>query len=159
MRTVLTAIAGMMLAGTLYGQEVDVCGQVYAPWGSSAADVIRAGTKAQLTFKEVTRPSDDGVVQVTFINGSTVRVFTLLHGKYVSFSLLVLDKSEAVRSAFTARQMQMVMARQADLNDDGAWVVTCGDSTVKATMETEDGKATFRVISMTALKELVNARN
>lgn len=157
MRTILTAIAGMMLAGTLYGQEVDVCSDIYAPWGSSMSQVIRAGAGANLNFMETTKADEDGVSQATFLNGAIARVFTFMRGKYVSFTLLHLDSDAGKRNKYSAKQMQNVLKAQSELNDEGAWVVTCGTSTLKATMETKTDKAVFRVMSMTTLQELVNS--
>lgn len=158
MRTILTAIAGMMLAGTLYGQEVDVCSDIYAPWGSSMSQVIRAGAGANLNFMETTKADEDGVSQATFLNGAIARVFTFMRGKYVSFTLLHLDSDAGKRNKYTSKQMLNVMAQQAEIDDDGAWVITCGESTVKATMETTSEQSTFRVTSITALKEIVYSR-
>lgn len=157
MRTILTAVAGMMLAGSLYAQEVDVCSEIYAPWGSSVSTVIRAGASANLNFMETTKADADGVSQATFLNGSIARVFTFMRGRYVSFTLLHLDSDSSKRNKYTAKQMQNVLKAQSEINDDGAWVITCGKSTLKATMETKSEQATFRVMSMTALQELVNS--
>jgi hypothetical protein len=159
MKTILSLALGLVLATGALAQEVDVCGDIYAPWSSSTADVIRAGAKANLNFKEVTKQNEQGITQVTFINGSVIRIFTMLYNKYVGFSLLYVDKDEYKRSKYTSSQMLKVMALDADINEDGAWMVNCGDSTVKATMETKEGQATFRVTSITALQELVNSRD
>lgn len=157
MRTFALAIAGMMLAGTLYGQEMEVCGEFYAPWGSSQTEVIRAGAKASLNFKDINKANEDGVSQVTFLNGNIARIFTLMHGKYVSFSLLHLDPDSAKRDKYTAKQMQNVLKQVTELDEEGGWIVNCGQTTVKATMETKSGQATFRVLSITTLRELVNS--
>jgi hypothetical protein len=159
MRTILTAIAGMMLAGTLYGQEVDVCSDIYAPWGSDVNTVIRAGAKANLNFNEVTKQDSDGIIQLSFLNGSVARVFTFMYGKYVSFSLLNMDSDAVRRNRYTAKQMNMVLSAQSELNDEGAWVVACGTSTVKATLSTTRDQSSFRVMSMTALEALVDSKD
>jgi hypothetical protein len=157
MRMILSLALGMVLVTGALAQEVDVCGEIYAPWGSSTADVIRAGTKASLRFKEVTKQNEQGITQVTFMNGPIARIFTLIKGRYVSFNLLHMDKDDYKRTKYTTNQMLKLMAQDASINDDGAWVITCGESTVKATMDTESDQASFMVISMTALKELVAA--
>lgn len=157
MRTILSLALGMVLVAGALAQEVDVCGEIYAPWGSSTADVIRAGTKASLRFKEVTKQDDDGVMQVTFLNGSIARIFTMLKGRYVSFNLLHMDKDEYKRTKYTTNQMLKLMAQDATLNEDGAWVVTCGESTIKATMETKSDQASFFVMSLSAIKDVVQS--
>jgi hypothetical protein len=157
MRTILSLALGMVLVTGALAQEVDVCGEVYAPWGSSTADVIRAGTKANLNFKEVTKQDAQGITQVTFVNGSIARVFTMLKGRYVSFNLLHMDKDEYKRNKYTSNQMLNVMSQDAKLNNDAGWMITCGESTLKATMETKSDQASFFLMSLTAIKGVVQS--
>ena len=159
MRTILSLALGMVLFTGALAQEVDVCGEIYAPWGSDVNTVIRAGAKANLNFNEVTKQDSDGIIQLSFLNGSVARVFTFMYGKYVSFSLLNMDSDAVKRNRYTAKQMNMVLRAQSELNDEGAWVVACGTSTVKATLSTTRDQSSFRVMSMTALEALVDSKD
>jgi hypothetical protein len=159
MRTILSLALGMVLVTGALAQEVDVCGEIYAPWGSDVNTVIRAGAKANLNFNEVTKQDSDGIIQLSFLNGSVARVFTFMYGKYVSFSLLNMDSDAVRRNRYTAKQMNMVLRAQSELNDEGAWVVACGTSTVKATLSTTRDQSSFRVMSMTALEALVDSKD
>jgi hypothetical protein len=159
MRTILSLALGMVLVTGALAQEVDVCGEIYAPWGSDVNTVIRAGAKANLNFNEVTKQDSDGIIQLSFLNGSVARVFTFMYGKYVSFSLLNMDSDAVKRNRYTAKQMNMVLRAQSELNDEGAWVVACGTSTVKATLSTTRDQSSFRVMSMTALEALVDSKD
>jgi hypothetical protein len=82
-----------------------------------------------------------------------------MYGKYVSFSLLNMDSDAVKRNRYTAKQMNMVLRAQSELNDEGAWVVACGTSTVKATLSTTRDQSSFRVMSMTALEALVDSKD
>lgn len=159
MRTIFALALALVLTGSAYAQEtVVICAPVYAKWGSNRLEVMQACGKAKLTLYETTAESEQGISQVTYLDGAVARIFTLLYGKYVSFTLLNLDQSAQNRSKFYTKQIEEFILLTSDEMQDGKWIVTCADYTLKVGLEAAKDKVTLTINNQSTLEEIAKSR-
>lgn len=159
MRTIFAFALGLVLAGSVYAQKpVVICAPIYAEWGSSRIDIIQACNKAKLTIYEINPENEDGISSVTYLDGAVARIFTLMHGKYVSFTLLNMNQSAAERSKFLADQLEEFALLTSTMEDD-KWIVTCAKHQLKVGLAAKKDQVTLTVNNQTVLAEIARSKN
>lgn len=157
MRTIVTAIAGMMLAGTLYGQEVDVCKEIYAPWGSSKIEVMKSCQNSRLTFYEMTDQDEDGMSHVSYVDLPYARVFTFFKGRYISHSFLNMDTPDK-RKIFANKQMRSLVRSAVRVVSSSKFEVHCNGFEFTATCSVNADNVTVLINNQTIMAEIASGR-
>lgn len=154
MRTILSLALGMVLTASALAQDpVDVCKQIYAPWGCSKVEVLKS-CLGKLTYYEVQAEDDDGISHVSYLDGSTIRMFSFLRDKFVMFKLISRNKTTAGLTEYVTKQTQALLPLVTGIASDDKFIVKCGQSELHVGFTTATKDATLMVINVSVMREM-----
>lgn len=163
MRTIFLAVVFVVTASLALAQKPNSdsilahpCQEMFIPWGSDRNAVMKAATKAGLTFAELDQSEEQpNVFHLSYDDGSYRRMFSFAYNQYIGYTIIYQSADAALRNRIANKHLATFLTLADSIVSSKSVYVQCGEEKIRCNVTNNQAAVSVQILNNTVMTNAI----